>query len=584
MSVETRAESREDWISAREVVSGLILGGYRGERLAKAALLRLPRGARVTWDMRDPRFALTYQPVDEDGRRLPKSAVRVDFVWQLIAELGGLEAPADSDLRCIGVSPSCMTPTPVKREPEDEDTQKYGGRPANVTRKADLLKFTTEEVVSDLMGVVKDRAFALAAEGGVRAEGLVSVDDLIQVGVISVIELIPKFCDDRRTRFATLVRVASYRAMVDHLREMRPDDRRHEPFSGRRTGEALPDFADDLALWLDMQHALKNVAHADAWFERWLTDRSVKEMAAAQGEKPNTVTQRLERARRNLCLAIAGGDPSPPNRVGQNAAVRRKGGAGRSFAPGSGGRALAPGQPRSFGYPPLYPDPATIEEPQEIDRVARLIRRSNYDGRYRISFFEDGKRVHYLQFVTKTSELITLSMYEQLRIGWVDDLSVPSVPIYANLAWPTICREPSANGLHGLFDRFQDPPDPRLKTLTIAALLDPVPGGFRVSCHPGVTDRDGHPWPRIGLIVQARMNFWTPLLDVLPEIATHVVRVKKSGVGIDRRFDFVPAGPAIATAPDHRHWVDLRGYADEISSPERAEALLAPLLDDWSLH
>jgi len=78
MSVETRAESREDWVSARDVVTGLILDGYRGDRLAKAALLRLPRGARVTWDMRDPRFALTYQPVDEDGQRLPKSAVRME--------------------------------------------------------------------------------------------------------------------------------------------------------------------------------------------------------------------------------------------------------------------------------------------------------------------------------------------------------------------------------------------------------------------------------------------------------------------------------------------------------------------------
>jgi len=583
MSVQARPRAPRSPIDAREVVADLVSQGYRGDRLARAALRRLPKDAPIAWDTRDPVFALTYEPVHQDGGRLSKSAIRVDFVYQLIGEVGGSEALRNPELDSVEEVPVSPSLGLAQVEPPTNDKQKYVGRPANVTRRSDLDEFSVEEIVHDLMGVVKDRALVLEERSCLRPGGPVSIDDLIQEGVIALIEAIPTFRDDRGARFATFVRVVVYHAMVDFLRATMPDDWDVVPLSEGRPEPGMPDFVDDLALWLDTREALVSVPHAAAWYERWLTGRPVKDLAADWGEKPNTVTRRLERARRHLVSALGMGDRSP--------------GAGRD-KPRSRGQAAtihepAPHRPESpiqgaarpSGFPPLYPDPTTVDEPNDVVRVGRLVRRMNYDGRYRINFFEDGHRVHYLQFITPTTDLISLSMMEQVAVGWENPLQAPSVPVYANLGWQSTTRGSAADGLKKLFERFDDPPAPRLKTLAVAVLLEPVQaGGFRVSHHPGLVAAEGSPWPRIGLVVQARMNFWDPLLRQCQEVSGHVFRVKRSGVKLTRWFDFTAVAPAIDIEIDTRRRVDLARYAQEITSRDRAEALLQPLPGDWSFR
>jgi len=208
----------------------------------------------------------------------------------------------------------------------------------------------------------------------------------------------------------------------------------------------------------------------------------------------------------------------------------------------------------------------------------RARKRNDYDGRDRISFFEDGKRVFYLTFLTPEDAIWTCDMYEQAIVGHDSDYR----PTYANWIDPDDTRGQTA--VQRLLGRFSEPPEPKRRQLAVGMLFAPTPDGRFLPSYRETPNEYGELLPRVGLIVQGEYNFWGPLYDAVPTIDDRLIRVKKMGSGVRRRFSFSDLGPAPETALAPEYRIDLDAYVQEISDLDRLRQTMEPLDSQWRFH
>jgi hypothetical protein len=208
----------------------------------------------------------------------------------------------------------------------------------------------------------------------------------------------------------------------------------------------------------------------------------------------------------------------------------------------------------------------------------RARKRNDYDGRYRISFFEDGKRVFYLTFLTPEDAIWKCDLYEQAVVGYESD----SRPIYAN--WIDPERTHGATEVKRLLRRFSEPPEPKERQLAVGMLFTPTPDGRYAPSYGDTVTGGGELLPRTGLIVQGTYNFWRPLYGAIPNLDGRLIRVKKSGSRINRTFSFCDLGPVPQISLPQEHRIDLDAYIDEISDLQRIRRLVQPLDRRWRFY
>jgi hypothetical protein len=206
-------------------------------------------------------------------------------------------------------------------------------------------------------------------------------------------------------------------------------------------------------------------------------------------------------------------------------------------------------------------------------------KRNDYDGRYRISFFEDGKRVFHLALLTPAADIWNCVMYEQAIVGF----DAEGRPIRANWIDDDAEFELRPKSMPAL-RRFRDPPEPRARTLAVGVLLTETDTGRFEMAHDQIPDALGELRPRVGLIVQGVRNFWMPLLNAAPTPDGRLFRVKKLGAKINRHFTFDDIGPCPAVNLAPGNLIDLDAYVEEIADRQRLRRLLDDLPANWQFY
>lgn len=201
---------------------------------------------------------------------------------------------------------------------------------------------------------------------------------------------------------------------------------------------------------------------------------------------------------------------------------------------------------------------------QEIEKKRR--KRSVIDNEYRISLLGK-KRVFYLQLLTPPDEWYAVRFHEQVRVG-LDDEGVPIYQSFVSL------KDPSLDGPSG-FDPIEERGQlAKDRLLACGAELEKTNDGFRLTSR---FERE-KPVANVGLIVQARFNFFEPLHRLGPRLTKRVLKVTRSGSGKQRMFQLEDAGEAL---PLDVPAFDLGALLDRLADRERLHAMIDPLPEDW---
>ena len=212
----------------------------------------------------------------------------------------------------------------------------------------------------------------------------------------------------------------------------------------------------------------------------------------------------------------------------------------------------------------------------EVRRRRRERKRHSYDGRYRISFFEHKRRVHFLQLLTPPDQIVGAHLREQLAVDWEPPVAGFSLPVLANFA--SVPDDPD-DQVAAAFDRFDAAPPGMHRALAVGVLLDGT--GSWEPLYEHEPDANGELRPLAGLIVEGDA-FWSRIVECSPDWEGMVIRVKRTGEYRAKHFETA----AVAEAPplDLHGLPDLPTYMHEIGDAERAQRLLAGLPLHWRFY
>ena len=306
-----------------------------------------------------------------------------------------------------------------------------------------------------------------------------------------------------------------------------------------------------------------------------LATELLESLAAELRVKPRTVRRHIKRHQQDgLVEPTTRGVPLRRTPMGELAAGKKFLSGGMRRRDTQRRKALGRHSVRPHDRPPRRPPGPTTQSMvlADVRRDARDLKRHNYDGRYRISFFENRKRVHYLQLLTPQDEIVTAHLREQLRIGWQPPFNGIGLPVFANFA---SVPGDSADQVAEAFDRFDLVPPGNLRVFAIGMLVDESTGWQpRFATEP---DANGELRPLAGLIVEG-VQFWDKVLDT-GDWNGAVLRVKRTGEHRAKQFEIDLIDQALDATP--HDLPNLQEYMQEIGDPDRTRRLVGALEPNW---
>lgn len=227
------------------------------------------------------------------------------------------------------------------------------------------------------------------------------------------------------------------------------------------------------------------------------------------------------------------------------------------------------------------PEPARPAKPARPPESAVLAADRAETLRRERSLIDDAHRIHipgtrwtYLQLVTPIDEWLQVRLHEQLRVGFDDG----GIPVFRSFVSP---RDFALGGPDA-----DDPVEERTlrdggfraseKLIGVAAELVRTGAGFELATRL----ENGVELPNVGLIVQARTNFYRPLRAYRSR-EDKVIGARKRGTGKDTAYEFAVACEAIeipaGLAPD------LDAFLHSLADEGEMRAVLDSLPDGWQL-
>jgi hypothetical protein len=182
-------------------------------------------------------------------------------------------------------------------------------------------------------------------------------------------------------------------------------------------------------------------------------------------------------------------------------------------------------------------------------RISHQRLHEQMNGSFRLSF--RGNTIRYIQVLSPVEEWSRGPVWEQLLTGYDQD----GLPLYTTLG--VVDDDPIASLL-------PDAWRPRDRCFAAAVELKQDKDGFQVA---EWVDENNQPHPRVGVLVQSARNFFQPLLRAEP--SGRILRVKGSGTGKKRTYEFTGAGVALPLNVEF----DLDAFLDELFAEDRIEQL-----------
>ena len=181
-----------------------------------------------------------------------------------------------------------------------------------------------------------------------------------------------------------------------------------------------------------------------------------------------------------------------------------------------------------------------------------------------------GRSWTYFQPITPIRDWKKVLLHEQLPVA-DDDIGF----VYQSFISPrdTTLGDPAAHDPIEERTLQSDGYPARDRYVGLVAEAVPVDDGFALA----FDERDGVSVPRIGLVVQAKTNFY----DKLRSGHTGVYAVRKRGRGRDTSYEVERYTDTITIPP---HSLDLDAIITELADPERAQRVLASLPTGWHFN
>lgn len=206
--------------------------------------------------------------------------------------------------------------------------------------------------------------------------------------------------------------------------------------------------------------------------------------------------------------------------------------------------------------------------------------------------WEEGER-KYIQFVTPWDERISAPMHQFIRTSRSD--KTKSGYTYSDFLIAP--QEDGSAGVDLIYQKFGVEPTDR--TIMVAVELEPIKErkgdskrmkivGFKPKMREW-EDKDGeeHESPEMGLIIQSQFNFWGMFEKYEDEDAPvdeTVFEVTRLGSGTNTSYNVNGVGDVIELDFDEDNdFVDIDQWLEEVADPDRMEALIGPLPDDWQV-
>lgn len=208
--------------------------------------------------------------------------------------------------------------------------------------------------------------------------------------------------------------------------------------------------------------------------------------------------------------------------------------------------------------------------------------------------WDDGER-KYLQFVTPFDERVTAPMHQFIRVA--RDPNTKSGYKYADFLLAP--EEDGSSPVDLIHQKFGV--EPTFRTIAVAVEMEPIiekdsKGRKRaVGFEPKMReweDKDGetHESPELGLVIMSHNNFWK-FFEMHEEqtgpVDASVFAVTRLGKSTDTNYHVEEAGDAIELDDldtESRDYVDIDKWLEEVADPERMEALISPLPEDWEVN